>query len=85
MESKISVPYRDPATGAETEVELRIGKSSSPRGYTAMKFAWRDKRGHVARGGEIPMEALPQMLEFAIREGGLRIGPVQPRAAMRKE
>jgi hypothetical protein len=34
------------------------------------KFTWfNEKDGKAARGGEVPVEALPQMLDFAIRKG----------------
>jgi hypothetical protein len=39
----------------------------------SIKFAWQDKNGRTARGGEVPVEVVPQMLEFAIREGYLTL------------
>jgi hypothetical protein len=55
--------------------EIRIGRSSWDDGDVSIKYAWFDKRGHVSRGGEVPIAALPQMFEFAIREGYLTISP----------
>jgi hypothetical protein len=56
------------------EDEIRIGRSSWSEDDVSIKYAWPDKRGRASRGGEIPIEALPQMFEFAIREGYLSIG-----------
>ncbi len=70
-----TVPFRDPKTGENTDLELRLGTSSWDDDTYSVKFTWWDKRHHAARGGEIPMDALPQMLEFAIREGDLELAP----------
>jgi hypothetical protein len=35
----------------------------------SIKYTWFDKNGKAARGGEFPVEALPQALDFAIRKG----------------
>jgi hypothetical protein len=53
--------------------ELRIGRSSWNDDELSIKYTWFDKRGRAARGGEVPLAALPQMFEFAIREGYLAI------------
>jgi hypothetical protein len=42
----------------------------------SVKYGWYDKLGRITRDGEIPIEALPQMLEVAIREGGLKFGDI---------
>lgn len=56
--------------------ELLLGVSSwdpdNPESKS-IKFAWQDKNGRTARGGEVPVEVVPQMLEFAIREGYLTL------------
>jgi hypothetical protein len=52
--------------------EHRLGVASWDNGSnteTSFKFTWFDKNGKAARGGEIPVEALPQALDFAIRKG----------------
>jgi hypothetical protein len=52
--------------------ELRLGIASWDDGSgksRSIKYTWFDKLGRAARGGEMPVEALPQALEFAIREG----------------
>lgn len=52
--------------------ELRLGIASWNEGSgsaKSFKFTWFDKNGHAACGGEIPVECLPQALDFAIRNG----------------
>jgi hypothetical protein len=52
--------------------ELRLGIASWDKGSgkdRSIKFAWYTKNGKVARGGEFPVDALPQALDFAIRKG----------------
>ncbi len=39
----------------------------------SVKYTWFTKDGKAARGGEFPIEALPQALDFAIRKGYLRL------------
>ena len=50
------------------------GPSSWNKGAYSVKYGWYDSRGRICRGGEVPIEALPQMLEVAIRKGGLSLG-----------
>lgn len=55
-----------------TNCELRLGIASWDDGNgtcKSIKYTWFDKNGKACRGGEFPVEALPQALEFAIREG----------------
>jgi hypothetical protein len=57
---------------ADPKCEIRLGVASWDDGTNtkkSVKFAWLDKNGKVARGGEFPVEALPQALDFAIRNG----------------
>lgn len=52
--------------------ELRLGIASWDDGSSkakSIKYTWFDKNGKACRGGEFPVEALPQALEFAIRKG----------------
>jgi hypothetical protein len=59
--------------------EFRLGVASWDKGKRterSVKFAWFDKNGRVARGGEFPIEALPQALDFAIRKGYISLCPV---------
>ena len=57
----------------DPEDEIRIGRSSWDDRDVSIKYTWFDKRGQPSRGGEVPLTALPQMFEFAIREGYLTI------------
>ncbi len=52
--------------------EIRLGIASWDDGSNtakSVKYTWFDKNGNAARGGELPVEALPQALDFAIRNG----------------
>lgn len=67
--------FSEPAE-IDSGCELRLGVASWDEGSgTAMsfKYTWFDKNGKAARGGEIPVEALPQALDFAIRKGYLKL------------
>ena len=60
----------------DSDCELRLGVASWDDGSNtknSFKFTWFDKNGKAARGGEIPVEALPQALDFAIRKGYLSL------------
>ena len=48
--------------------EIRFGITSWDNGSRkslSVKYTWFDKRGHACRGGEVPVEALPQMERVA--------------------
>lgn len=67
--------FSEPARG-HPDCEIRLGIASWDDGNgtaRSVKFAWFDKNGKTARGGEFPVDALPQALEFAIRNGYLRL------------
>jgi hypothetical protein len=56
--------------------QIRLGIASWDDGKNtakSVKYTWFDKNGKAARGGEFPVEALPQALDFAIRSGYLRL------------
>jgi len=54
----------------------RFGKPFADSVSTAnFCLTWFDKNGKAARGGEIPVEALPQALDFAIRKGYVSLCP----------
>ncbi len=60
--------------------EIRLGIASWDDGTEtarSVKYAWFDKNGKTARGGEFPVEALPQALEFAISNGYIRLSYLQ--------
>jgi hypothetical protein len=66
--------HREPVKGKKNE-ELRLGIASWDDGSgtsKSIKYTWFDKIGRAARGGELPVEALHQALEFAIREGYIK-------------
>ena len=70
----MKVIFAEPVTNAEQGEELRIGSASWDENAVSIKYAWRDCNGKVTRGGEIPIESLPQMFSFAIRKGYLKLG-----------
>ena len=65
--------YSEPCS-TSPETEIRYGYASWDHGkqqFKSVKFTWFDKRGHACRGGEVPVEALPQMVAVAIKNGCL--------------
>lgn len=68
----MQVKHREPAV-IDSDCELLLGSSSWDPEAQSIKYAWRRSDGGIARGGEVPVDALPQMLEFAIREGYLSL------------
>lgn len=52
-----------------SDCEIRLGSSSWDDNAKSVKYTWFDKNGKAVRGGEFPVEALPQALDFAIRKG----------------
>ena len=54
---------------------IRDGYASWDKGSKksfSIKYTWFDKRGHACRGGEVPVEAIPQMVKVALRYGYLK-------------
>lgn len=51
--------------------KLLLGRSSWDNEARSLKYAWPDKNGKRARGGELPMSAVPQAVLFAARTGYL--------------
>lgn len=73
----MQVAFSEPYRGGENE-EIRLGVASWDNGdrtRMSVKFTWFDKTGRAARGGEVPVEALPQLLTFAIQKGYLSLDP----------
>jgi hypothetical protein len=73
--------FSEPARGFEDKQEIRLGVASWDDGTKtkkSVKYTWFDKNDKAARGGEVPVEALPQMLEFAIRCGYLGLAYLRP-------
>jgi hypothetical protein len=56
--------------------EASWSKKSDPK--YSVKYGWYDKLGRITRGGEIPIEAIPQMLEVAVIQGGLKLSEPTP-------
>ena len=48
--------------------EIRLGNASWSNSKKSVKYTWFDVNGKAVRDGEFPVEALPQMLDFAIRK-----------------
>lgn len=72
----MNVEYSETAK-CDQNCEIRLGAASWDDGSgkrKSVKYAWKNADGKVVRGGEIPVEALPQMLDFAIRNGYLSLG-----------
>ncbi len=51
--------------------QLLLGASSWDSNARSLKYAWPDKNGKRARGGELPMSVVPQAVLFAARTGYL--------------
>jgi hypothetical protein len=71
MRAAFSEPARN-----DSDCEIRLGIASWDDGKgtaKSVKYTWFDKNGKAARGGEFPVEALPQALEAAIRHGYIRL------------
>lgn len=67
--------YSEPAKN-DQKCELRLGTASWDDGSgeaKSIKYTWFGKNGKAARGGEFPVEALPQALCFAIRNGYIKL------------
>lgn len=60
----------EPVRGSDTD-EIIIGGSSWDGVAHSVKYAWPDSRGRRARGGEMPVSVVPQMVEALVREGYL--------------
>lgn len=70
MKPEHSEPYR-----LHKDCELRLGTASWDTGRgdkRSIKFTWFDKLGRACRGGEVPVEALTQMVKFAVKKGYLK-------------
>ena len=72
----MQVAHSEPAK-IDPACEIRLGVASWDEGdntIKSVKFTWFSKDGRAARGGEFPVEALPQALDFAIRKGYVSLG-----------
>jgi hypothetical protein len=65
----MKVECSEKADDSDTNICLGIASwDDGDKTEFSVKYAWKDKNGKVARGGEFPVEVLPQALEFAIRK-----------------
>jgi hypothetical protein len=55
----------------DPDCEVRFGPSSFDDSVMATKYTWFAGNGIVARGGEVPAIALPQMIVVAAKQGAL--------------
>jgi len=65
---------KQPVKGKKKD-ELRLGIASWDNGSgtsKSVKYTWFTKNGRAARGGEMPVEALEQAYNFAIKEGYIK-------------
>jgi hypothetical protein len=71
------VLYSEPCR-TDLDCEIRIKKAAWNEKYgtddISAKFTWFDVNGNATRGGEVPLSALPQMLEAAVKSGYLKLG-----------
>lgn len=73
-ETKMVVLHKERCS-SNSDAEIRDGYASWDGGkktHVSIKFTWFDKRGRACRGGEVPVEALPQMVAVAIKQGYLK-------------
>lgn len=71
----MQVAFSEPAKN-DPNCEIRLGIASwddGSRTAISVKYTWFDKNDKAARGGELPVEALPQAINFAIRKGYLTL------------
>ncbi|MBJ7403382.1 MAG: hypothetical protein JHD07_08830 [Bradyrhizobium sp.] len=62
--------YSEPAV-INPQSEIRLGRSSWDGQRFSIKYTWFTSTGAAARGGEVPVESLPQMIKVAIEQGRL--------------
>jgi hypothetical protein len=81
------VLHKEKVNGTPAD-ELRIGVASwdeiakgGSGEQLALKYAWPDKNGRVARGGEVPLSVLPQCVEFAIATAAVDVADLLEAAA----
>lgn len=64
------VQLEEPVQGVPQDA-IVLGTSTWSDQDRSLKYAWPDKNGKRARGGEIPISAVPQAVLFAARAGYL--------------
>jgi len=58
--------------------EIAVGNSSWDNDDISAKYRWRDRRGHWARGGEVPATCVPIMMAEIIKSGHLDRDSIDP-------
>ena len=72
----MQVAHSEPAD-IDSTCEIRLGVASWDDGSNtanSVKYTGFNKDGKAKRWGEFPVEALPQMLNFAIQKGYVSLG-----------
>jgi len=69
MEYEVNVAVEGLA--GENGDRLLLGASSWNPADKSLKYGWPDKNGKIARGGELPISAIPQAIELAAEAGFL--------------
>jgi hypothetical protein len=67
----MKVEVQEPVQGGSPGDELLLGTSSWSDEDTSLKYGWLGKNGRRARGGELPIWAVPQAVLFAASSGYL--------------
>lgn len=67
---------------SDSECEIWVKAASWDKQQTSIKFAWPDRNGKAARGGEVPPSVLPQLLDVAIRKNLLNIAHLKRHKAL---
>jgi hypothetical protein len=69
MDYEVNVEVEGPP--GENGDRLLLGASSWSADDKSLKYGWRDKSGKIARGGELPISAIPQAIGLAAEKGFL--------------
>jgi hypothetical protein len=69
MDYEVNVPVE--GSPGEKGDRLLLGRSSWSSDDRSLKYGWPDKNGKIARGGELPIWAIPQAIELAAESGFL--------------
>jgi hypothetical protein len=69
MDYEVSVVVEGSA--GENGDRLLLGVASWSPDDRSLKYGWPDKNGKIARGGELPIWAIPQAMELAAKAGFL--------------
>lgn len=65
-------PVETEKAKCDSNCDVILGISSWDKSRCSVKYAWKDKNGKRTRGGEFPVEALPQMVRMALEYGYIK-------------